>query len=240
MGEPNLAAIKVLIVEDDPMVVEITKEFMKEAPDFRVVGAANSGAEAVELTARLTPQLVLLDNFLPDFNGSMVIEKIRSTNKQVDFIMITAAKEIPIVQECMRLGIRDYLIKPFLKQRFLQSLQKYQQFLKTLDKTQVCQADLDRINSQLDGRDDFNQKGFSALTQEKIMEILKIRPDGVTAEEIASGVGVTVVSARRYLKLLLQNQVVVCDLIYGKQGRPTNLYSLIKQASLNKVDPVDH
>lgn len=220
-----MAAVKVLIVEDDPMVVEITKEFLKEAQNFRVAGTASSGAAAVDQTAKLDPQLILLDNFLPDFNGTAVIEKIRAFNKQVDFIMITAAKEIPIVQECMRLGIRDYLIKPFLKQRFLQSLQKYYQFVKTFDKPQVCQADLDRMNFRSDPEDDIG-KGFSDLTQGKIVAILKQRLNGVTAEEIAAEVGVTIVSARRYLKLLLQNQAVGCDLIYGKQGRPTYLYRL--------------
>ena len=165
--------IKLLIVEDDPMVVEITKEFIKEDYDFKVVGAANTGVEAVELTMKLSPQLILLDNFLPDFNGTMIIEKIRVFNKLVDFIMVTAAKEVPIVQECMRLGVRDYLIKPFLKQRFLQSLHNYQLFLEALNKTQISQSDLDKINSHVKNNEGLNQKGFSDLTQEKIFHDLK-------------------------------------------------------------------
>jgi response regulator of citrate/malate metabolism len=167
-----------------------------------------------------------LDNFLPDFNGPVVIDKIRVSNKQVDFIMITAAKEVPIVQECMRLGVRDYLIKPFLKQRFLQSLQNYKLFLETLNKTQVSQFDLDKINTKIKNNDVCNQKGFSDLTQEKIFLILRNQADGITAEEIASEVGISVVSVRRYLKLLHQNNTVSCDLIYGKQGRPTHIYYL--------------
>jgi response regulator of citrate/malate metabolism len=218
--------IKLLIVEDDPMVVEITKEFVKEDPDFEVVGAANTGLEAVEQTKELSPQLILLDNFLPDFNGTAVIDKVRAFNKQVDFIMITAAKEVPIVQECMRLGVRDYLIKPFLKQRFLQSLHNYRLFLDALNKTQISQSDLDKINSSIKNSNGINQKGFSDLTQEKIFIILKSRVDGITAEEIASEVGISVVSARRYLKVLHQNKTISCDLIYGKQGRPTHIYYL--------------
>jgi response regulator of citrate/malate metabolism len=217
-----LSIVKVLLVEDDPIVVQITREFLKSDPDFMEVGVARTGSEAVELAAKLDPQLVLLDNYLPDFNGTMVIEKIRSLNNRVDFIVITAAREIPIVQECLRLGIRDYLIKPFLKQRFLQSLQNYKQFLKTLDQTEVSQADIDQIN--LNRRENNLPKGFSRLTQDKIREIVENRANGVTAEEIAGLVGISVVAARRYLKLLHENRVIDCDLVYGGQGRPTYIY----------------
>jgi two-component system response regulator DctR len=123
-----MAKINLLIVEDDPMVVDISKEFIKDAPDFEVVGAAKNGAEAIRLTRELKPDLILLDNCLPDFNGTNVIEKIRDFDNQVDFIMITAVKEVPVVQECFHLGVRDYLIKPFLKQRLLQALQNYKLF----------------------------------------------------------------------------------------------------------------
>lgn len=215
--------IKVLIVEDDPMVVEITKEFIKDDPDFQVIGIAVNGSEAVDFVREKEPDLVLLDNFLPCFNGAAVIEKIRAFNKKVDFIMITAAKEVPVVQECFRLGIRDYLIKPYLKQRFLQSLQKYKEFYLTLNQPEVSQKDLDRIIAA-EKNENIIQKGFSQMTEDKIIAFLQQNQDGVTAEEIASQIGVTTVSARRYLKLLQDKDLVSYDLIYGRQGRPTYLY----------------
>jgi two-component system, CitB family, response regulator DctR len=223
--EVTIMTIKVLIVEDDPIVVEVTKEFLKEDSEFEVVGVAVSGSEAVDLYVQVNPNLILLDNFLPDFNGITVIEKIRSLNKTVDFIMITAAKEVPVVQECLRLGIRDYLIKPYLKQRLIQALNNYKQFYKTLyNQDQFSQADLDRLASTQN--DNLPEKGFSRLTEEKIIELLKTKTSGVTAEEIALEIGITTVSSRRYLKLLLKKEAVTFDLIYGKQGRPTFLYSI--------------
>lgn len=218
--------IKVLIVEDDPMVAEITKEFIKEDPDYQVIGIAYSGAEAVAMVRQIAPELVLLDNFLPDFNGTQVIQQLRTFEKNLDFIMITAAKEVPLVQECFRLGIRDYLIKPYLKQRFLQALQHYKQFQATLNKGTVSQADLDQLSHTLKSEENF-PKGFSQITEEKIMDILKTRAgDGVTAEEIAAGIGITTVSARRYLKSLQDRQLVTHELIYGKQGRPSYLFKI--------------
>ncbi len=221
-----MTKIKTLIVEDDPMVVDISKEFIKEANDYQVVGVAKTGAEAVELTRELDPEIILLDNCLPDFNGVKVIEKIRGFNKKVDFIMITAVKEVPVVQECFHLGIRDYLIKPFLKQRLLQALQNYKCFLDTINQTEVSQADLDRLAVSAQNIDENTQKGFSQLTENKIIEILKERKNGVTSDDIATEVGISTVSARRYLKLLQDKNLVSYDLIYGKQGRPTYIYSI--------------
>ncbi len=140
-----MTPIRMLIVEDDPMVVEITQEFIKDCYGVEVVGVAGTGQEAMALAEELRPQLILLDNFLPDCNGPVVIEKIRAVVKEIDFIMLTSAKEVPIVQECLRLGIRDYLIKPFLKQRLQQALQKYREFVETLNRPLISQDDLDRL-----------------------------------------------------------------------------------------------
>jgi len=221
-----MAKINLLIVEDDPMVVDISKEFIKDAPDFEVVGAAKNGAEAIRLTRELKPDLILLDNCLPDFNGTNVIEKIRDFDNQVDFIMITAVKEVPVVQECFHLGVRDYLIKPFLKQRLLQALQNYKLFFDAISRTEISQADLDRLTVPVQTIEENYQKGFSQLTEKKIMEILKVRKDGVTSDEIATEIGISTVSARRYLKLLQEKNLVSYDLSYGKQGRPTYIYTI--------------
>lgn len=224
-----MTTLKVVIVEDDPMVVEITREFIKEAPGFKVVGVAGSGSEAVRMVRELAPQLVLLDNFLPDYNASVIIQEIRSFAKETDFIMITAAKEVPVVQKLLRMGVRDYLIKPFLKQRLLQALDNYQTFLAALGQSQLSQADLDRLSgsnnhSPGEAPEIQNIKGFSLLTEEKILTILAEQEQGSTAELIATTVGISTVSARRYLNLLEEKDRVKHDLVYGKQGRPTYVY----------------
>lgn len=216
--------LKLIIVEDDPMVVEIAREFVKEDPDFVTIGTAGLGKTAVELIKSSRPDLVLLDYCLPDFNGSEVIKQVRTFNQEVDFIVITAVRDVPLVQECLRLGIRDYLIKPYLKQRFLQALQNYKQFQSTLAKETICQADLDRL-SAIKTNETHSSKGFSDITEAKIIEIVKTKGTaGITAEEVAAEVGVTPVSARRYLNRLQDKQMIYSDLIYGKQGRPTSLF----------------
>lgn len=222
-----LGLIKVLIVEDNPLALEINEEFLREDPDFICVGTAASGQEALEFIRSNPPDLVLLDNFLPDYNGTALIEKVRAFEKRTDFIMITAAKEVPIVQESFRLGIRDYLIKPYLKERFLHALSDYKRFLGIVQ-TETCeQRDVDAVAVRM-GRSDSGrfEKGISGITMEKILGFLGDNPGGMTAEEIARQVGVSAVSARRYLNSLVEKGQVRMDLQYGSLGRPSYVYSL--------------
>ena len=162
-----MGLIKVLIVEDNPLALEINREFLREDEGFICAATAGSGQEALEYVRENPPDLVLLDNFLPDYNGTALIGKIRTFDKRIDFIMITAATEVPIVQESFRLGIRDYLIKPYLKERFLQALSDYKRFL-GINQAETCeQRDVDAISLR---RVDSGQseKGISGITLDKI------------------------------------------------------------------------
>ncbi|NLG83855.1 MAG: response regulator [Firmicutes bacterium] len=220
--------IKVLIVEDNPLAAEINLEFLKEDPDFVCIGTAFTGEEALRFIQESPPDLVLLDNFLPDYNGTALIEKVRKFNKTVDFIMITAAKEVPVVQESFRLGIRDYLVKPYLKSRFLQALTDYKRFFHALGQEEICtQHDVDSLaRPGTRSETDSLPKGINPLTQEKILAFLSATDDAVTAEEVAKGVGISSVAARRYLNYLVEEGIVRADLEYGQPGRPRFLYRL--------------
>jgi len=222
-----MAGIKVIIVEDNPLALEINREFLKEDPAFIYVGAAVTGQEALEFIKETPPDLVLLDNFLPDYNGLALIEKVRAFNKKVDFIMITAAKEVPVIQESFRLGIRDYLIKPYLKERFLQALNDYKRFLGIIQAETCEQRDVDAIAMRV-GRSDpgQQQKGISGITLEKILGLLRDNACGITAEEVARGVGISAVAIRRYLNNLVERGQVRMDLQYGSLGRPRYVYTL--------------
>lgn len=225
----RVGLIKVLIVDDNPLALDINRQFLREDPGFVCTGSVASGQEALEFIRAHKPDLVLLDNFLPDYNGLTLIEKVRAFDKRVDFIMITAAKEVPIVQESFRLGIRDYLIKPYLKERFLQALGDYKRFL-GIDGVGTCeQRDVDAIAHAGHSDHDQQQKGISAITLEKILGFLREKNRGVTADEVAQGIGISAVAARRYLNTLANRGLVRMDQQYGNLGRPSYVYSLYER-----------
>ena len=91
--------IRVMVVDDDFRVARVQASYVARVPDFEVVGTAHSAAEAVRLAAELRPDLVLLDEYLPDATGSSVIGRLDAA-----VIVISAADDAASVQRALARG----------------------------------------------------------------------------------------------------------------------------------------
>ncbi|MBT2658312.1 response regulator [Bacillus sp. ISL-18] len=227
--------IEVLIVEDDLRIAEIQKRFLDLIEGFQPVGIAVSYEEAKTLIEVLQPDLILLDVYFPDMNGLDLLKETKLQMKQMDVIMITAAKEIDKVQSAIRLGVFDYIIKPVIFERFKQSLQRYQEyhakFLKlTKENSYISQQEVDKLfwkeNDNTTNERAYLPKGIDPLTLEKVIEVLGKVTTGLTAETVAKEVGVSRTTARRYLEHLVSIEKIEADLSYGTVGRPERVYLL--------------
>ena len=227
--------IEVLIVEDDLRIAEIQKRFLDLIEGFQPVGIAVSYVEAKTLIEVLQPDLILLDVYFPDMNGLDLLKETKLQTKQMDVIMITAAKEIDKVQAAIRLGVFDYIIKPVIFERFKQSLQRYQEyhakFLKlTKENPYISQQEVDKLfwkeNDNTTYERAYLPKGIDPLTLEKVIEVLGKVTTGLTAETVAKEVGVSRTTARRYLEHLVSIEKIEADLSYGTVGRPERVYLL--------------
>src|SRR5665648_90745 len=105
--------IDIVLVEDDPMVMAVNEGFIKQIEGFRIKSTARTGQDAIKIIQSLSPQLVILDIYLPDLDGIQVLKEIRRQGIPSDVIMITAAQDVSTVQDVLRLGVVDYIIKPF-------------------------------------------------------------------------------------------------------------------------------
>ena len=122
--------IRVLIVEDDPMVAHINKKFTEAVPGFAVAGIAGNGNEALLLLEKDKPDLIILDVYMPDIDGISVLSLLRKKEIPVDVIMVTAAGDTATVARIMRQGIIDYIVKPFKFERYRAALESYREFRK--------------------------------------------------------------------------------------------------------------
>ena len=138
--------IRVLVVDDDFMVARIHVGFVGRVEGFEVVGVAHSGSEAADAVARLRPDLLLLDLYLPDRFGLDLLADLRAGPHPCDAIVITAAKEADAVRAAVRLGVADYLLKPFGFPDLEERLLRYAAQRRLLDRTEVHgQDDIDRV-----------------------------------------------------------------------------------------------
>ena len=228
-------AIEVLIVEDDLRIAEIQKLFIEKLEGFQTIGIASSYDEAKSFIEIMQPDLLLLDMYFPDMNGLDILKEIKQQSKQMDVIMITAAKEIEKVQEAIKIGIFDYIIKPVAFERFKQSLRRYQEYhikLSELEKGNfpVTQQQVDKLLRKEMNEKEREQtllpKGIDRMTLEKVMVVLGKSSPGLTAEIVAKEIGVSRTTARRYLEHLMSEEKIDADLTYGTVGRPERVYAI--------------
>lgn len=220
---------EVLIVEDDPMVAMINKQYVSQNPNFHVACVCKDGASALEYLLNHTIHLVILDVYMPRNDGLTLLRKIRENHLLVSVIMVTAANDTATVEEAFQLGIVDYLVKPFINERFQQALEK---FLSRQDSFQeMTYFDQQQIDALMGGTIEKSQshfpKGIQSTTLEVILNFLKDNSViELTAEEIADQIGLSRVTVRRYMNYLLENGTIVGQMNYETGGRPCMLYRL--------------
>ncbi|MBO0589279.1 response regulator [Sporosarcina sp. E16_8] len=221
-----MTEISVFIVEDDPMVLDVNKEFLKKMTGYFLIGESANGKDALRQIKNLNPNLVLLDMYLPDISGLEILSEIRSGRHPSDVIMITAARDSTTIQEVMRLGAVDYMVKPFRFERFQKSLQDYYKMAKKINGLeQLRQEDIDEWLGNT-GKGVELPKGLNEMTMKQIHLRLVDEEGPVTAEQLAKNVGMARVTVRKYLDFLAEKEKVHIEMKYGNVGRPTKYYSL--------------
>lgn len=222
---------EVVIIEDDPMVAMINKQYVTENKHFHVAAVCRDGSSALEYLASHTVQLVILDVYMPKMNGIEVLRKIREKNLPLSVIMVTAANDSAAIEEAVRLGVVDYLIKPFSGARFQQALEKFLSRQDAFhDLESFNQQHIDAILSSGSSKNiEQLPKGIQDQTLETVRNFLERNPDTeFTGEEIADKVGLSRVTVRRYMNFLLEKGEISGNMNYETGGRPCMLYKVNK------------
>lgn len=219
----------VLIVEDDPKIAEIHRHFTEKVEGFSVCGIASSLEDAEKMSQLLEPDLILLDLYFPDGLGTDILWRVRARRQACDVILITAAKEMEPVQEAMRGGVFDYILKPVMFQRFRETLERFGEHRQQLHSRQsIDQGDIDRLlHPYKKGKPGEPElpKGIDPLTLKKIRAVFaEAHPDGFSAEEVGAKIGTSRTTARRYLEYLTATGHLSAELLYGAVGRPERKY----------------
>jgi response regulator of citrate/malate metabolism len=216
--------IDVLVVDDDFMVARIHSGFVERTEGFRVVGVAHTGAEALELAATLQPDLLLLDVHLPDRSGLEVLTALRAAGSTAGVLMVTADRDVDVVKAALRGGAMQYLVKPFHYDDLAHRLGRVREALAELDSGEADQATIDRLFA-VDARPRAAPlpKGLSQVTAELVLSVLRERGEQ-SAAECADALGLSRVTARRYLEHFVGSGSAKVRLNYGGAGRPEHLY----------------
>jgi pilus assembly protein CpaE len=116
--------IRVLIVDDIPETRDHLAKLLGFESDVEVVGAASSGAEAIELAAKLLPDVVLMDINMPDMDGIATTEQLATRVPTAAVIMMSVQGEADYLRRSMLAGAREFLVKPFSSDELTASIRQ--------------------------------------------------------------------------------------------------------------------
>ena len=114
--------VRILLVDDHAIVREGLRALLEDVPGLRIVGEASNGDEAVEMAARLEPNLVLMDLKMPGLPAPDAIRTIRARNPGVHVLMLTSYAEDQQVQRVISAGALGYVLKDVAKAELLKAM----------------------------------------------------------------------------------------------------------------------
>ena len=228
----------VVIVEDEIEVAQLLAQYLltpdkrrNNAPRYQVLGIASDLATARSVLSALNPALILLDVYLPDGSGLTLLSELRARDTNSEIMLLTAAKEVQVLEKAMQLGVCDFLVKPIMLSRLDQALSRFEEKQQHLSAAQeVTQSMVDALflNPADSGKDNANvrlPKGVDGLTLQKVRQVFNATPEqAYTAQRIGEQLGISRSTARRYLEYLLESTELMVDQNYGAIGRPERSY----------------
>src|SRR5215510_4655094 len=131
-------AVDILLVEDNPHDAELTQRALKKIDLTARVAVARDGAEALEylFSNRPRPKVVFLDLKLPKIDGVEVLRRLRADDhlKSIPVVVLTSSQEERDINECYKLGVNSYVVKPVEFDKFYQVVGDLAQYWLVLNK----------------------------------------------------------------------------------------------------------
>ncbi|MDQ1294476.1 MAG: hypothetical protein QG608_2359 [Actinomycetota bacterium] len=246
--------IRVLVVDDQPIVAAVHREMVNGADGFRAVAVAHNGRTALARVVHGDIDLVLLDLTMPGMDGLEVCRRLHALAEPPDVIVVTAIRDMTAVHAAVRHGAALYLVKPFTAGDLRERLRQYASFRRSAtagtaaDQQEIDQAlatlrvpappavpkslspeSLDAVRTVLQEARDSSAPRVPGSTQGPETPETpgpKESPEGLTASETAERTGMARVTARRYLEHLVADGVCVREPVYGRTGRPLLRYRI--------------
>lgn len=189
--------IKVLIADDHPVVREGLFAMLSRQPDFKVVGEAKDGIEAVEMARRLEPDVVLMDLRMPEMDGVEAMRQIRSTNPDIKFIILTTYSDDEYIFSGIEAGARAYLLKDAPREELFRAIRAVYRG-ESLIQPVVASRLIDRF-AELSRRAPPGEQ----LT-ERELEILQLMAKGAANKEISAQLSISESTVKTHISNIFQ------------------------------------
>lgn len=202
--EPDSISIKVLLVDDHTLYREGLRELIRHWDEFKVVGEAAHGREAVEMCRLYTPDIVLMDIQMPVMDGVEASRLIHLEFPETAIIMLTVSVDDNYLFEAIHNGVRGYLLKDTPARQLRNRLQGVLQGDAILSGT-VAASVLKEFNRQHgSGLPHETASQALSLLSEREIQVLRLVAQGLSNEEIGAKLFMSEGAVKKKLSSLLQ------------------------------------
>jgi NarL family two-component system response regulator LiaR len=185
--------IRVMIVDDHPVIRSGLSAFLRVVPDLELAGEASSGHRALALLEQAAPDVILMDMMMPEMSGVEAIQAIMARNPDIRILVLTSYKEDHMIQDALKAGAMGYLLKDVSATELANAIRAAHAGKPTLS-PEAAQALIDETRRA-------PKLGFDLTLRER--EVLTLLVEGKTNPEIADVLTISTATARFHVSNIL-------------------------------------
>lgn len=185
--------IKVIIVDDHPIVLEGLKNLLSNREDIMLAGYFETGKAGLQGIEQLQPDVVLLDINLPDISGMDISKQIRKKDKDVRIIALSVHNEQPVIKSMLQYGVNGYVLKNSVGQEIVLAIHKTME-----GQTYLCQKTQEIMRNNRDN----GLVEIPRITRRE-KEILELIGKGLTTGQIAEQLFISTHTVESHRKNLM-------------------------------------
>jgi DNA-binding NarL/FixJ family response regulator len=193
--------ITVLLAEDHEIVREGLRKLLEADSDIEVVGTAANGRQAVALTKKLRPDVVVMDIAMPLLNGLEATRQIRAAFPDTKVLILSAHSDDAYIEQVMALGAAGYLIKQTSAHFLSQAIREVQKG-STFFSPSIARQMRDHYE-QATGRVGLLKKKGDRLTSREV-EVLQLIAEGEANKQTAAELGISIKTVEKHRQRLME------------------------------------
>lgn len=192
--------IRVVIAEDHHLVRQGIRALLEKQAHIQVIGEAQDGQEALDLTHSLKPDVLLLDINMPRINGIEVIKRVREAGSSTEVLILSMYEDESLVKRALRNGARGYILKKSITEELFSAIAATSRRKIYLSPEVYDLLDCDGLHS---GSDNDPADEPERLTSRE-REVCQLIADGNTNSEIARQLGISIKTVEKHRANLME------------------------------------
>ncbi len=206
---------KIVVIDDEEDILYTIKEIC-EFSGYDAITKSN-GIDGYNACIEEKPNLVIVDYHMPGWDGLTTVKKIKEADPTVSILVLTVDERQEVADRFMNAGATDFAIKPIKAPDLIARINV------NLKINEIQLSYVKELESV------YIDKGISPATLSIIEEYFREQSDSVTIEEVTEGVKLAYQTVHRYIKYLVEKEILDIIPVYGQKGRPKNKYILMKK-----------